>query len=63
MTGKQITLPMSAGVDEYEYSSSEKKKYTLQSLIRPYELTCEYMRADYQPFLPITAWRKIQACF
>lgn len=50
VSGKKIALAMSAGVEEYEYAAGEKYKYTLKELTRPFELTWEYVRADYQPF-------------
>ena len=50
VAGKKIALAISAGIDEYEYSNTEKYKYTLQELTRPFELTFEYVRADYRPF-------------
>lgn len=50
LSGKKIALAMSAGIDEYEFSRSEKYKYTLEELTRPLELTFEYVRADYRPF-------------
>lgn len=50
MQGKKIALAISAGVDEYEYSASEKYKYTVAELTRPFELSFEYVKADYQPF-------------
>lgn len=50
VSGKKIALAMSAGLEEYEYSSDEKYKYTLKELTRPFELTWEYVRADYRPF-------------
>ncbi|GGH17883.1 NAD(P)H-dependent oxidoreductase [Sphingobacterium alkalisoli] len=50
MSGKKVTLAMSAGVDEYEYNPGEKYRYTLKDLTRPFDLTFEYVKADYQPF-------------
>lgn len=50
LSGKKIALAMSAGIDEYAFSHSEKYKYTLKELTRPLELTFEYVRADYRPF-------------
>lgn len=50
VSGKKVALAMSVGVEEYEYSESEKYKYTLEELVRPFELTFEYIRADYRPF-------------
>lgn len=50
MSGKKIALAISVGVDEHEYSLSERYKYTLAELTRPFELSFEYIKADYQPF-------------
>lgn len=49
VSGKKIALAISLGADEHEYRPSEKYKYTLTELTRPFELTFEYVRADYQP--------------
>ncbi|OYD42173.1 NAD(P)H-dependent oxidoreductase [Sphingobacterium cellulitidis] len=48
--GKKIALAVSVGIDECEYSPKEKYKYTLDELLRPFELTFEYIKADYRPF-------------
>ena len=48
--GKKIALAISAGIDEHEYNRMEKYKYTLGELLRPFELTFEYIKADYRPF-------------
>lgn len=48
--GKKVALAISAGLDEHELAVNEKYKYTLAELIRPFELTFEYIKADYQPF-------------
>ena len=45
-----MTLAVSAGIDEHEYAHGEKYKYTLKELLRPFELTFEYIHADYRPF-------------
>lgn len=50
VSGKKIALAISLGGDEQEYRPSEKYKYTLQELTRPFELTFEYVKADYRPF-------------
>lgn len=46
---KKIALAISAGVDEEEYSSQGIYKYTIQELTAPFELTFNYIRADYRP--------------
>lgn len=50
MAGKKIALAMSLGVDEHEYSPSAQYKYTVEELTRPFELSFEYVKADYRPF-------------
>lgn len=48
--GKKIALAMSVGIDEDEYEPTGKYKYTMAELTRPFELTFEYIKADYRPF-------------
>lgn len=50
LSGKKVTLAITAGIDEHEFSAHEKYKYTLTELTRPFELTFDYVRADYRPF-------------
>ncbi|NQD71195.1 NAD(P)H-dependent oxidoreductase [Sphingobacterium shayense] len=48
---KKIALAISAGVDEDELGPGGSSKYTLTDLTRPFELTFEYVKADYKaPF-------------
>lgn len=50
--GKKIALAITAGIDEEGYSESGKYKYTMEELTRPFELTFDYIKADYkQPFV------------
>ncbi|MDN5210752.1 NAD(P)H-dependent oxidoreductase [Fulvivirgaceae bacterium BMA12] len=49
VSGKKITLAISAGIDEEEYSPTGKYKYTIKQLTAPFELTFEYVKADYRP--------------
>ncbi len=49
MKGKKTALAISLGVEENELSNSGIYKYTLQELTRPFELSFEYVKADYQP--------------
>lgn len=48
--GKKIALAITIGIDEYEYRANEKYKYTMKELLRPFELTFDYVNADYKPF-------------
>lgn len=49
LAGKKIALAISLGVEEHELRPSEKYKYPLAKLTRPFELSFEYVKADYQP--------------
>jgi len=49
MKGKKIALAISLGVEENELAEAAKYKYTLNELTRPFELSFEYIKADYQP--------------
>lgn len=48
--GKKMALAISVGIKETDYQASGKYKYTLQQLTAPFELTFDYVKADYQPF-------------
>ena len=49
MGGKKIALAITAGIDEPEYAAPGKYRYTVDELTRPFELTFEYVKADYRP--------------
>lgn len=49
LAGKKVALAISVGIDEEEYSSSGKYKYTLEQLTSPFEITFNYIKADYKP--------------
>lgn len=50
--GKTIALAISAGIAFDGYSKSGPYKYTMEELTMPFELTFEYVRADYKkPFV------------
>ncbi len=53
VSGKKIALALSVGIDEQEYRPSEKYKYTLEELTRPFELTFEYIKSGLQAILCI----------
>ncbi|MDQ1087148.1 NAD(P)H-dependent oxidoreductase [Siphonobacter sp. SORGH_AS_1065] len=50
MAGKRIALAISAGIAEDEFMPTKKYKYTLEELTRPFELTFDYVKADYRSF-------------
>ena len=52
LAGKKMSLAVTAGIDEDGYSKSGEYKYTMKELFRPYELTFDYIQADYkEPFV------------
>lgn len=52
LAGKKMTLAVTAGIDEDVYCASGKYKYTMKELLRPYELTFDYIKAQYEePFV------------
>jgi len=50
VAGKKVALAISLGADQNEYGPLGAFKYSLEELIRPFELTFEYVKADYRPF-------------
>ncbi|MBK1897413.1 NAD(P)H-dependent oxidoreductase [Chryseobacterium paridis] len=46
--GKKIALAITAGIDKEGYSALGKYKYTMNELTKPFELTFEYIKADYK---------------
>lgn len=49
ISGKKIALAISLGVDEQELGPAGIYKYPLEKLTRPFELSFEYVKADYRP--------------
>ncbi len=49
LAGKKIALVLSVGIDEKEYDTGGKYKYNLEQLTSPFEITFNYVRADYKP--------------
>lgn len=50
LAGKKIALSISIGINEEDYAASGRYKYTMQELTTPFELTFDYIKADYKPF-------------
>ncbi|ASW72956.1 hypothetical protein IQ37_05190 [Chryseobacterium piperi] len=46
--GKKIGLLISTGISEEGYSAAGKQKYTMKEMTRPFELTFNYVKADYK---------------
>ncbi|WP_143310370.1 NAD(P)H-dependent oxidoreductase [Chitinophaga vietnamensis] len=49
MGGKKVALAISAGIAETAYTAGGKYKYTLEQLTAPFEITFQYVRANYRP--------------
>lgn len=47
---KKIALGITAGIDEIDYRDTGRYKYTLQQLTSPFEITFQYVKADYRHF-------------
>ncbi|UGU15166.1 NAD(P)H-dependent oxidoreductase [Sinomicrobium kalidii] len=50
LSGKKIALGITAGINEVDYHPSGRYKYTLERLTTPFELTFDYIHADYRSF-------------
>lgn len=49
LAGKKIALAITTGSDEKDYQASGRHKYTIEQLTVPFEMTFNYIKADYQP--------------
>lgn len=49
MSGKKIALAISTGSTKDGYHPTGRYKYTMEHLLAPFELTFDYVRADYRP--------------
>ncbi|MEJ7558604.1 MAG: NAD(P)H-dependent oxidoreductase [Pedobacter sp.] len=49
LEGKKIALAISTGIDKDGYQPTGKYKYTMENLLAPFELTFNYIKADYRP--------------
>lgn len=50
MSNKKIGLAITAGIEEKEYRLEGKYNYTLEQLLAPFEVTFNYIKADYRGF-------------
>lgn len=49
MAKKKVGLAVSAGIQESDYEAQGRYKSSLQNILSPFELTMQYVNADYQP--------------
>ncbi|GAB1437720.1 hypothetical protein MASR2M36_04550 [Providencia sp.] len=47
---KCISVAVSEGINEHDYSQDGRYKYTLSELLRPFEVTVNYIKATWMPF-------------
>ncbi len=50
LEGKKIALALTASASETTYSDKGAFKYTLEEFTRPFEITFDWIKADYKPF-------------
>ena len=50
MQGKQVALAVSAGIKEEDYRTEGRYRYSLEEIFRPFEVTINYVKADYRSF-------------
>lgn len=50
LAGKKMALGITAGISKEDYTASGRYKYTLEQLTAPFEITFNYIKADYKPF-------------
>lgn len=47
--GKRIALAVTAGIREEDYAADGRYKYSLEEILRPFEITINYVKAQYSP--------------
>lgn len=50
LANKKIALAITAGINEKDYHVNGRYKYTMEQLTAPFELTFDYVKADYKSF-------------
>lgn len=50
LAGKKIALGITIGIKEQDYQVSGRYKYTMAQLTAPFEITFDYVKADYKSF-------------
>lgn len=53
LKGRKVALAVSAGIRVHDYSKEGRYGFTLEEVLRPFEMAMRYVRADYQPFFAI----------
>lgn len=47
---KKLALGITAGIHKEDYQAAGRYKYTLEQLVAPFEITFDYIKANYQSF-------------
>ncbi|MFI2945985.1 NAD(P)H-dependent oxidoreductase [Serratia marcescens] len=50
MQNKKLALAVTAGVRAEDYARDGRYRYSLEEIFRPFEVTADYVRADYASF-------------
>ncbi|MGL4858524.1 MAG: NAD(P)H-dependent oxidoreductase [Enterobacteriaceae bacterium] len=50
LKNKRVGLAISAGISEQDYSGAGRYQFTLEQLLYPFQLTLNYVKADYRAF-------------
>ncbi|WP_434779339.1 NAD(P)H-dependent oxidoreductase [Neisseria sp. Ec49-e6-T10] len=50
LKNKKVSLAVSAGIEEEDFSENGLYQLTMKDVLKPFELTMRYVQADYQPF-------------
>lgn len=50
LSDKKIAIGITVGINEEDYTVTGKYKYTLEQLLAPFEITFNYIKADYSSF-------------
>lgn len=50
LVGKKFTVAVAAGIWEEDYAPAGRYTYTMEEILRPFEMTVKYCKADYYPY-------------
>lgn len=50
LKNKKVALAVSAGMRKDDWMTNGRNKFTLEDALRSFEITMNYVKADYQPF-------------
>lgn len=53
LKNKKVGLAVSAGIKESDYSKNGRYKLSLKEILKPFELTMDYIKADFQKIFAV----------